>query len=79
MPDHTESPRPEPADVSLDRQVEIAEVGHMTMLQLLQTTDKRIVDGVRRLLAEHPAQSVTASWSSHLDPGAGSDETYGAS
>lgn len=65
-------------DAEPDRQVEIAEVTELTMLELLQSRDERLVEGVRKLVAEHRIQPVTASWSSLLDPGERPSETSGS-
>jgi hypothetical protein len=49
------------------------------MLQLLQSQDELLTDGLRKLVAEHHQQPVTASWSSFLDPGERPGEAPGAS
>ncbi len=79
MPDRNESTARETADEESDRQAEIADVAGLTMLQLLQSQDELLTDGLRKLVAEHHQQPVTASWSSFLDPGERPGEAPGAS
>jgi len=69
MPHRNESPMPGSTDEEPDRQAEIADVTGLTLLQLLETQDKLVIDGVQKLVAEHHSHPVTASWSSFLDPG----------
>ncbi|MEV6637359.1 hypothetical protein AB0M54_42185 [Actinoplanes sp. NPDC051470] len=70
MPHREEPSTSAASDEETDQPVVIADVSGMTMLELLQCEDAKVVEGARRLVADYLVLPVTSSWSSFLDPGA---------